>query len=143
MTANTEKEVEIKLPYRLVPFMKFRIPAFIFSIIVTALCIFTITTKGFNWGLDFTGGTVIETNFSQPADLAKVRSLLDENGYHSALVQTFGGQKDVMIRLPASAGDMSLGNKVMDLIHQKLDADAKIQSIEFVGPNVGEESSSL
>lgn len=139
MTANTEKEVEIKLPYRLVPFMKFRIPAFVFSIIVTALCIFTIATKGFNWGLDFTGGTVIETNFSQPADLAKVRSVLDENGYHSALVQTFGGQKDVMIRLPASAGDMSLGNKVMDLIHQKLDPNANIQSIEFVGPNVGEE----
>lgn len=139
MTANTEKEVEIKLPYRLVPFMKFRIPAFVFSIIVTALCIFTIATKGFNWGLDFTGGTVIETNFSQPADLAKVRSVLDENGYHSALVQTFGGQKDVMIRLPSSAGDMSLGNKVMDLIHQKLDPNANIQSIEFVGPNVGEE----
>lgn len=139
MTANTKKEVEIKLPYRLVPFMKFRIPAFVFSIIVTALCIFTIATKGFNWGLDFTGGTVIETNFSQPADLAKVRSVLDENGYHSALVQTFGGQKDVMIRLPSSAGDMSLGNKVMDLIHQKLDPNANIQSIEFVGPNVGEE----
>ena len=139
MTANTEKEVEIKLPYRLVPFMKLRIPAFIFSIIVTILCVVTIATKGFNWGLDFTGGTVIETNFSQPADLAKVRSVLDENGYHSALVQTFGGQKDVMIRLPASAGDMSLGNKIMDLIHQKLDANANIQSIEFVGPNVGEE----
>ncbi|VTU06051.1 preprotein translocase subunit SecF [Actinobacillus indolicus] len=136
---TTEKEVEIKLPYRLIPFMKYRMVAFAFSIIVTALCIFSVVTKGFNWGLDFTGGTVIETNFSQPADLGKVRAVLDENGYTSALVQTFGGQKDVMIRLPASAGDMSLGNKVMDIIHQKLDPDAKIQSIEFVGPNVGEE----
>lgn len=136
---TTEKEVEIKLPYRLVPFMKYRMVAFAFSIILTALCIFSVVTKGFNWGLDFTGGTVIETNFSQPADLGKVRAVLDENGYTSALVQTFGGQKDVMIRLPASAGDMSLGNKVMDIIHQKLDPEAKIQSIEFVGPNVGEE----
>ncbi len=136
---TTEKEVEIKLPYRLIPFMKYRMVAFAFSIIVTALCIFSVVTKGFNWGLDFTGGTVIETNFSQPADLGKVRAVLDENGYTSALVQTFGGQKDVMIRLPASAGDMSLGNKVMDIIHQKLDPEAKIQSIEFVGPNVGEE----
>ncbi|KAE9535165.1 protein translocase subunit SecF [Ursidibacter sp. B-7004-1] len=139
MTAQTEKEVEIKLPYRLVPFMRYRMIAFLFSIIVTGLCIFTVATKGFNWGLDFTGGTVIETNFSQPADLAKVRDVLDKNGYPSALVQTFGGQKDVMIRLPASAGDMTLGNKVMDLIHHELDAEAKIQSIEFVGPNVGEE----
>ncbi|MGX2975234.1 protein translocase subunit SecF [Ursidibacter arcticus] len=139
MTAKTEKEVEIKLPYRLVPFMKYRMIAFLFSLIVTGLCIFTVATKGFNWGLDFTGGTVIETNFSQPADLAKVRDVLDKNGYPSALVQTFGGQKDVMIRLPASAGDMTLGNKVMDVIHHELDDGAKIQSIEFVGPNVGEE----
>lgn len=136
---QTEKEVEFKLPYRLVPFMKFRIPAFIFSILLTVFCIFTIATKGFNWGLDFTGGTVIETNFSQPADLPKVRAVLEENGYGSALVQTFGGQKDVMIRLPASAGDTSVGTNVMNLIHQKLDANANIQSIEFVGPNVGEE----
>ncbi|QLB20302.1 protein-export membrane protein SecF [Vespertiliibacter pulmonis] len=136
---RTEKETEIKLPYRLVPFMKYRKIAFLFSILLTLFCLFTISTKGFNWGLDFTGGTVIETNFSQPADLNKVRAVLDEHGYHSALVQTFGGQKDVMIRLPASAGDTTLGNKVMDLIHQKLDAKATIQSIEFVGPNVGEE----
>lgn len=138
-TQTTEKEVEIKLPYRLVPFMKYRMVAFAFSILLSAACIFTIATKGFNWGLDFTGGTVIETHFSQPADLGKVRDVLEENGYPSALVQTFGGQKDVMIRLPASAGDTTLGNKVMDLIHQKLDTGATIQSIEFVGPNVGEE----
>ncbi|MDH2924502.1 protein translocase subunit secF [Nicoletella semolina] len=130
---------EIKLPYKLIPFMRYRFIAFGFSIIVTLLCIFCIATKGFNWGLDFTGGTVIETNFSQAADLNKIRTMLDENGYHSALVQTFGGQKDIMIRLPASAGDMTLGNKVMDLIHQHIDTGAKIQSIEFVGPNVGEE----
>lgn len=139
MSEKIEKEVEIKLPYRLIPFMRYKMIAFVFSIIVTGLCIFTVVTKGFNWGLDFTGGTVIETNFSQPADLGKVRELLDQHGYPSALVQTFGGQKDVMIRLPSSAGDMTLGNKVMDLIHQELDAGAKIQSIEFVGPNVGEE----
>lgn len=139
MTTKTEKDVEIKLPYRLVPFMKFRMVAFAFSILLSAACIFTIATKGFNWGLDFTGGTVIETQFSQPADLGKVREVLVENGYPSALVQTSGGLKDVMIRLPASAGDTTLGNKVMDLIHQQLDTGATIQSIEFVGPNVGKE----
>lgn len=140
MRTQTEQNLhEIKLPYKLIPFMKYRFIAFAFSLVITALCIFTVATKGFNWGLDFTGGTVIETQFSQPADLGKVRQVLDESGYHSALVQTFGGQRDVMIRLPASAGDMSLGNKVMDLIHQQLDREATIKSIEFVGPNVGEE----
>lgn len=140
MTAQTEKNAtEIKLPYRLIPFMKFRFGTYLFSAIVIALCLFTIITKGFNWGLDFTGGTVIETTFSQPADLAKVRDTLDQNGYGSALVQTTGSQSDLMIRLGASAGDMSLGNKIMDIIHQQLDANAQIKSIEFVGPNVGEE----
>lgn len=139
MDTKTQKDVEIKLPYRLLPFMRYRKFGYIFSILITIFCLFTIFTKGFNWGLDFTGGTVIETNFSQPADLGKVRELLEENGYPSATVQTFGSQKDVMIRLPASAGDMNVGTTVMNLIHQKLDANANIQSIEFVGPNVGEE----
>lgn len=137
---NVKQDVaDIKLPYKLIPFMKYRFIGFIFSIIVSALCIFTIATKGFNWGLDFTGGTVIETQFSQPADLPKLRSELENSGYGSALVQTTGSQRDLMIRLSANAGDMSVGNKVMDMIHQKLDPNATIKSIEFVGPNVGEE----
>ncbi|OOR98534.1 protein-export membrane protein SecF [Haemophilus paracuniculus] len=139
MTIKEQDVAEIKLPYKLIPFMKFRFVGYIFSLIVTALCIFTIATKGFNWGLDFTGGTVIETTFSQPADLNKVRGLLEQNGYGSALVQTTGSQKELMIRLPASAGDMSLGNKIMDLVHKDLDPQAVIKSVEFVGPNVGEE----
>lgn len=137
---STEKNVaDVKLPYRLIPFMKYRLIAYAFSLIVTALCVLTIVTKGFNWGLDFTGGTVIETTFSQPADLGQVRSALEKHGYGSALVQTTGSQKELMIRLGATEGDMSLGNKVMDIIHQELDAQAQIKSIEFVGPNVGEE----
>ncbi|MEG9481633.1 protein translocase subunit SecF [Mannheimia sp. HC-2023] len=137
---NIKQDVaDIKLPYKLIPFMKYRFIGFIFSMIVSALCIFTIATKGFNWGLDFTGGTVIETQFSQPADLSKLRSELENSGYGSALVQTTGSQKDLMIRLSANAGDMSVGNKVMEMIHQKLDPNATIKSIEFVGPNVGEE----
>lgn len=139
MSVTIEKRTEIKLPYRLVPFMKFRKIAYIFSVIVTLFCIFTIATKGFNWGLDFTGGTVIETQFSQPADLAQVRSVFENNGYGNALIQTTGSQRDLMVRLPASAGDMALGTNVMNMIHQHLDAAAVIKSIEFVGPNVGEE----
>ena len=111
-TVQKEKDAsEIKLPYKLIPFMRYRFIGFGFSLIVTALCIFSIVTKGFNWGLDFTGGTVIETSFSQPADLEKVRASLEKEGFGSALVQTTGSQKDIMIRLPASAGDKDLGNK--------------------------------
>lgn len=141
MTTETEKNLtDIKLPYKLIPFMKYRKFGFVFSIIITILCVYSIVTKGFNWGLDFTGGTVLETTFSQPADLPKLRETLGEHGYGSALVQTFGGAKDVMIRLPAASGnDMALGNKIMDIIHQQVDPQAVMQRIEFVGPNVGEE----
>lgn len=139
-TIEKEKDAsEIKLPYKLIPFMKYRYVGFVFSLIVSALCIFSIVTKGFNWGLDFTGGTVIETHFSQPADLGKVRDVLENNGYGSALVQNTGSSRDLMIRLPASAGDKDVGNKIMDIIHKDLDAGASIKSVEFVGPNVGEE----
>lgn len=134
-----ENNAEIKLPYKLIPFMRYRLAGYIFSVILSALCIFVIATKGFNWGLDFTGGTVIETSFSQPADLEKVRATLEESGYGSALVQTTGSQKDLMIRLPASAGDTEVGAKIMEMIHKNLDSGAIIKSVEFVGPNVGEE----
>lgn len=142
MAIEKEKDLsEIKLPYKLIPFMKYRFVGFAFSLILTALCVFSVITKGFNWGLDFTGGTVIETTFSQPVDVAQVREVLGNSGYGNALVQTTGSLTELMIRLPASAGDTTLGNKIMDLVHQSLDPNATIKSVEFVGPNVGEELS--
>ncbi|WP_370738129.1 protein translocase subunit SecF [Necropsobacter massiliensis] len=118
--------------------MKYRKWGYLFSVIVIAVCFFFIFTKGFNWGLDFTGGTVIETHFSQPAELEKVRATLKENGIESALVQTTGGVRDVMIRLPATASDAEIGNKIQTMLG-KLDNNIQIRSVEFVGPNVGEE----
>ncbi|WP_423738305.1 protein translocase subunit SecF [Caviibacterium pharyngocola] len=118
--------------------MKFRKWGYLFSIIVISTCFFFIFTKGFNWGLDFTGGTIIDTHFSQPADLDKIRTTLKENGIESALVQTTGGVRDVMIRLPATASDATIGNRIQDMM-SKLDNGIQIRSVEFVGPNVGEE----
>ncbi|WP_075321862.1 protein translocase subunit SecF [Histophilus somni] len=126
------------LPFKLTPFMKYRYWGYAFSIIVTAVCFFFIFTKGFNWGLDFTGGTVIDTHFSQPADLNKVRSTLKENGIESALVQTTGSVRDVMIRLPVVESSAEVGNKIKTILNS-LDEGLEIHSIEFVGPNVGEE----
>lgn len=139
---NTNKKVHefqgVKLPFKLIEFMKFRKWGYLFSVIVIAACFFFIFTKGFNWGLDFTGGTIIDTHFSQPADLDKVRSTLKENGIESALVQTTGGVRDVMIRVPATASDAQIGNRIQSML-SKLDNDIQIRSVEFVGPNVGEE----
>lgn len=81
---------------------------------------------------------MIDTHFSQPADLNKVRSTLKENGIESALVQTTGGVRDVMIRLPVVESSAEVGNKIKTILNS-LDEGLEIHSIEFVGPNVGEE----
>ncbi|TNH06658.1 protein translocase subunit SecF [Testudinibacter sp. TR-2022] len=118
--------------------MKYRPLGYIFSVAVVAISLFFVITKGFNWGLDFTGGTVIEATFSQPADLPKVRSVLAENEFTSAIVQASGGTRDVMIRLPSADGDTTIGPKIINILHG-IDAQATVNSIEFVGPNVGKE----
>lgn len=118
--------------------MKYRMVGYAFSIILSLLCIFVIATKGFNWGLDFTGGSLVETHFSQPADLEEIRSKLKERGIDSALVQTTGSVRDVMIRLPAAAGSAEIGSKIQAVL-SSLDPEIQILSVEFVGPNVGDE----
>ncbi|MCK3658898.1 preprotein translocase subunit SecF [Pasteurellaceae bacterium Pebbles2] len=128
----------VGLPFSLIHFMKYRKFGYMFSLILTGLCFFSIFTKGFNWGLDFTGGVVIDTQFSQPANLEQVRSTLEQNGIHSALVQTSGSTSDVIIRLPAASSDAQIGNKIKEMM-TALDANIQVKSVEFVGPNVGEE----
>ena len=75
------KEIQgIKLPFRLVEFMKFRMWGYLASVVIIVVSLFFVFTKGFNWGLDFTGGVVVDTHFSQPADLEKIRTTLTQNG---------------------------------------------------------------
>lgn len=128
----------IKLPFPLTEFMKVRKLGYILSALLMVISLFFIITKGFNWGLDFTGGVVFDTHFSQPANLEQIRSKLHENGIESPVVQTTGSVQDVMIRLPASNNDSAIGEHVKNML-QNVDKDIQIRSIEFVGPNVGEE----
>ncbi|WP_439239563.1 protein translocase subunit SecF [Lonepinella sp. BR2919] len=128
----------IGLPFSLIRFMNYRKFGYLFSLLLTGFCIFCMFTKGFNWGLDFTGGVVIDTHFAQPANLDQVRSTLSNNGIASALVQTTGSTSDVIIRLPATASDAKIGTEIKDMM-TALDANIEVKSVEFVGPNVGEE----
>lgn len=128
----------IKLPFPLTEFMKVRKFGYILSALLMVISLFFIITKGFNWGLDFTGGVVFDTHFSQSANLEQIRSKLHENGIESPIVQTTGSVQDVMIRLPASNNDSTIGEHVKSML-QNVDKDIQIRSIEFVGPNVGEE----
>ena len=128
----------IKLPFPLTEFMKVRKLGYILSALLMVISLFFIITKGFNWGLDFTGGVVFDTHFSQSANLEQIRNKLHENGIESPVVQTTGSVQDVMIRLPASNNDSTIGEPVKSML-QNVDKDIQIRSIEFVGPNVGEE----
>lgn len=128
----------IKLPFPLTEFMKVRKWGYILSALLMVISLFFIITKGFNWGLDFTGGVVFDTHFSQSANLEQIRNKLHENEIESPVVQTTGSVQDVMIRLPAGNNDSTIGEHVKNML-QNVDKDIQIRSIEFVGPNVGEE----
>ena len=128
----------IKLPFPLTEFMKVRKWGYLFSAFAMVISLFFIITKGFNWGLDFTGGVVFDTRFSQVANLDQIRAKLNEHGIESPIVQTTGSVQDVMIRLPAADNDVTIGDRVTAMLVE-LDPNIKIKSVEFVGPNVGEE----
>lgn len=122
---------------RVINFMGIRHVAFALTVLLTIVSLGSLAVKGLNFGLDFTGGALIELSYEQPADLAKVRSQLAEAGYGSAVVQHFGATTDVVVRLQGD--DPQLGNKLAaDLA--KVGGDAfSVKRVEFVGPAVGEE----
>ncbi|MBD1554425.1 protein translocase subunit SecF [Pseudomonas typographi] len=119
-------------------FMGVRNIAFAVTVFLTLLALFSWYYKGINFGLDFTGGTLIELTYEKPADLGQVRSELAKAGYREALVQNFGASTDLLVRMPGD--DPKLGNEVAGAL-QKFGSDnpATVKRVEFVGPQVGEE----
>ncbi|WP_102796023.1 protein translocase subunit SecF [Bowmanella denitrificans] len=123
-----------------VRFMSLRWPALVFSTLLILGSIVSLAVNQLNWGLDFTGGTVIEVGYQQPAKLAQVRQQLDEVGFGDAVVQNFGSSEDVLIRLAPREGVKSetLGDQVMAALRASGE-QVDMRRIEFVGPQVGEE----
>lgn len=124
-----------------VAFMSYRKVAMIFSIILMAASIFSLSTNKLNFGLDFTGGTLIEVGFEKAADLNKIREVMDNNGYEDAVVQLYGSSRDVVIRLAEREGlkvEM-LGNQVMTALIEGTGQKMDMRRIEFVGGSVGDE----
>lgn len=121
-------------------FMSYRKIAMVFSLCLLLGSIASIATKGLNWGIDFTGGTLIQVGYEQPADLSKIRSEMKSNGFPDALVSTFGSSRDVLIRL-APRRDINaqfLSEQVLNVLN-KGGEQVEMQRIEFVGPSVGDE----
>ena len=110
------------------------------SIGLVLLSIASLTANGLNFGLDFTGGTLVEVGFPESADPEALRSQLDDAGFVNGVVQHFGSDKEVLIRMPPQAeGDpAALGDHILDTIRQQAPGAVMRQS-NFVGPVVGEE----
>lgn len=121
-------------------FMRWDYWALSISGILLILSVVIIGVKGFNWGLDFTGGTVIEIGLAKPADLDAMRASLQKAGFEEPLVQNFGSSRDIMVRMPSAkgeAGGQVLSSKVVSVINEATNQNAAVKRIEFVGPSVG------
>jgi preprotein translocase subunit SecF len=112
-----------------------------FSILLIVGSLVTLSVNWLNWGLDFTGGTVIEVGFEQPANLKEVRETLADADFPDAIVQHFGSSHDVMVRLAPRAGIKGevIGDRVLNALQNASAGQVDMRRIEFVGPNVGDE----
>lgn len=123
-----------------IPFMSYGRYTTAISLITFLLAIFFLATRGLHLGVDFTGGTVMEINYAQPADLTKVREQLASIGLNDALAQNFGSSRDVLIQVPLrqNTSGAKLSEQVLTTLQQH-DPSAQMRRVEFVGPQVGKE----
>ena len=110
------------------------------SLVTFLLAVFFLTTKGLNYGVDFTGGTVMEVNYPQAANIDGIRKAVDSIGLKDATVQNFGTSRDVLIRLPLKK-DMSIAqlSETVTKALQVADPKAEVRRVESVGSQVGDE----
>jgi preprotein translocase subunit SecF len=119
-------------------FMGIRKLALAFSLILMLVSIGSLAVNGLKFGLDFTGGSLVEIGYDQAADLEQVRSQLQDAGFADVTVQTFGSPRDVLIRLQADH-DPQLGDSVLAALQVNTDQTLELRRNEFVGSQVGEE----
>ena len=121
-----------------IAFMRGRFVAAAISGALLLTTVVSLATQQLNWGLDFTGGTLIELNYEQSADLGGIRDELANRGFDGALVVSFGTDRDVLVRLPISYSDAE-GARMVDVLRQATTQSITLQRMEFVGPQVGDE----
>lgn len=131
-----------------IDFMKYSKPATVVSIALIVLSIASLVFRGLNFGIDFTGGYLIEVGYPKPTELTQIRQVLGDNGYGEAVVQHFGTSKDVLIRLaPRKGQEQAEKNEITSAkisdgvlsVLKAMDDSAEMRRVEFVGPQVGED----
>jgi len=121
-----------------IPFMSYRKIASIFSIILFAVSVLSLSFKGLSLGLDFSGGTLVEVKYEEAVELEDIRSVLNENGFDDIQVVNFGTVQDVLIKVADQDGNSSIGETVFNIL-QNNNLEGELKRIEFVGPQVGSE----
>src|ERR1700682_1464663 len=123
-----------------IPFMKHALVFNVISLVTFLLAVLFLAVRGLNLGVDFKGGTVIEIAYTHPADLTRVRSVIDTMNLGEFAVQSFGSATSALIRLPLKEGISSaqLSEKVMSALKAD-DSAVTQQRVEFVGPQVGKD----
>ena len=121
-----------------IKFMSYRKFATIASLTLLVLSIGSLSFKGLNLGLDFSGGTLIEVSYEEVADLVDIRDLMFNNGFDDFQVVNFGSNSDVLIKVADKNGNSQLGDVIYSFL-QEADSTTELKRIEFVGPQIGSE----
>ena len=121
-----------------IQFMSYRKFATIASLTLLVLSIGSLSFKGLNLGLDFSGGTLIEVSYDEAADLVDIRDLMFNNGFDDFQVVNFGSNSDVLIKVADKNGNSQLGDVIYSFL-QEADPKTELKRIEFVGPQIGSE----
>ena len=125
-----------------ISFMKHRKMAFTVSAILMVLSVTTLVTRGLNFGLDFTGGMLIEVSYPAAPLITEVRANLGNAGLDDAVVQTFGTASDIVVRVPPrneDESDAELSTIILEALQEGVEGDVVMRRVEFVGPQVGDE----
>ena len=125
-------------------FMQYRKVAGSISVALILLSLLSLSTLQLEWGLDFTGGTLVEVSYNDPVVPQVIRNQLSEAGYEGHVVQYFGSDRDILVRVPPqkalnSRENASLGDRILLSLREESSADVILRRSEFVGPAVGEE----
>jgi preprotein translocase subunit SecF len=125
-----------------IDFMGKRRLTLVFSVVLITVSISSLVVNGLNFGLDFTGGTLIEVGYTQAPSIADVRSNLASSGLDDAVVQTFGAATDIVVRIPPRGdeeSDAEISTLVLNALQQGIEGEIEMRRVEFVGPQVGED----
>jgi preprotein translocase subunit SecF len=119
-------------------FMKYRKIAGIASIILFTVSVLSLSFRGLSFGLDFSGGTLVEVTYEKPVELELIRNTLNANGYEDSQVVNFGTNLDVLIKVADQNGNSSVGEAVYSLLNEN-GLQGELKRVEFVGPQIGSE----